>query len=357
MESEKIRRIAEILVDYSTEIKPEDRVLIETSSLAKPLALEIFKQCLERGAYTWINVHFPEEKYFWYKYAKEHQLTWFPEHRMEEIKRADVYVGIRATSNTKMLTNIPSEKITLWEKTLKPIVDWRIEKTRWVIFYYPTEAMAQEAEMSLEELEDFVYNACNINWEELREKMLKLKDLLERTEKVRIVGENTDLFFSIKGRKAVVDDGKHNMPGGEVFTSVIENSVEGRIMFEFPIIYEGKEIDGIILKFKQGMVVDYHADKNLDLLEKILNTDSGARRVGEFGIGINPKINRYIKNAIFDEKIGGTIHIALGRGYPETLSQNESAIHIDLIKDLRKDGEIYFDDVLVFKNGKWVGIE
>ena len=353
----RVKKTAEILVDYSTEVKEGDKVLIVGDIAAKDLILEIYKLCLERGAYPKIKARLPGQNYIFYKYAKKHQLEHFPEEDYEEIKKTDVWFGIRAAENVKELMNVNPEKISLHFKTMKPILEWRVEKTRWVVFYYPTNAFAQEAGMSLEEFEDFVYNATLIDWKEMSEKMSKIKKLVDKTDEVRIIGEDTDLTFSVKGRNAVVADGKHNMPDGEVFTSVVEDSTNGYIYYEFPAIYYGNEVEGIRLKFKDGEVVEAKASKNEKFLKKMINTDEGAKRIGEFGIGLNYMIDRFVKNILFDEKIGGTIHLALGRGYKETLSKNDSAIHWDMIKDLRRNGKIYFDGELVFENGKWFILE
>ncbi len=354
----RIEKIAKILVDYSTEVKENDRVLIRTSPLAKDLALEVYKQCLLKGAYPWIRCELPGQTYIFYKYANEKQLKWFPEHEYEEIKRTDVYILIAGEHNTRELTNIDSSRISLRMKVLKPILDYRVEKTRWVIFDYPTEALAQEAEMSLEEFKDFVFNACLLDWREMSKRLNIIKDKMKKVDKVRIVGEKTDLEFSIKGRNIIVADGKHNMPDGEVFTSVIEDSVNGRIFFDMPAVKMGQIVENIYLEFKNGVVVRYNAEKNKHFLEKMINTDIGSKRIGEFGIGLNYNIKRAVKNILFDEKIGGTIHLALGRGYKETGSKNDSAIHWDLIKDMRKKGsKIYFDDEIVFEDGKWLLFE
>jgi aminopeptidase len=220
---------------------------------------------------------------------------------------------------------------------------------------YPCEAFAQEAEMSLGEYEDFVFQGVNeVNWEKLAKVQKKIEKLVDKTKTVHIVAPETDLMFSIAGRKAVSDNGECNMPGGEVFTSVVENSTEGFIQYSFPAIYMGREVSNVRLEFKKGKVVKAKADKNEKDLNKILDMDKGARTLGEFGIGNNFKIDRFTKDILYDEKIGGTIHLALGKGYKETLSKNKSALHWDMICDLREGGKLWFDKKLVQKNGKWL---
>jgi aminopeptidase len=241
-------------------------------------------------------------------------------------------------------------------KALKPVSDWRLEKTRWVVFAYPNEALAQEAEMSLPEFEDFVYNSCLIDWAEVAKKLNVLKQRVDAADKVTITSPDTHLEFSVKDRIATAASGDKNMPDGELFTSVVEDSVNGTICFDIPAVWYGNVVEGMTLTFKKGKVVSAKATKNQVFLEKILATDAGAKRIGEFGIGFNYGIQRAVKRILFDEKIGGTVHFALGRGYKETLSKNDSAVHWDMIKDLRKDGEIHFDGKLVMKKGKWLNI-
>lgn len=358
MVDHRITEVAKILVDYSTKTKSGDRVFIRTDAQAKDLALEVYKHALLRGAHPWIRTDLPDVRYVFFKYANDEQLRFLPEHELLEIKNTDVYISLLGLLNVKELSSIDPAKISTRVKALKPYTDWRVEKTRWVAFVYPTDAYAQEAEMPLKEFEDFVFTACLIDWKELSEKLQSLKKTVDTVDKVEIVGADTRLEFSVKDRNSVAADGDRNMPDGEIFTSVVEDSVNGKIRFDVPAVLPtfGYIVEDITLTFDKGRVVDAKAVKNQAVLEKILATDEGAKRIGEFGIGFNYGITRPVKHILFDEKIGGTVHLALGRGYKETLSQNDSAVHWDLIKDLRKDGEIYFDGKLVMKNGKWLNI-
>ena len=348
--------VAKLLIDYSTRTRKGDRVLIRTDGSAKDLALEIYKQALLRGAQPWIRPELPGARYIFYKHANEEQLGFVPDHDMVEIKNTDVFISLGAPSNVKELSSIDPSRISARMRALKPVSDWRVEKTRWVVFAYPTEAFAQEAEMSLTEFEDFAYNACLIDWSEVSKKLHVLKEKVDATDRVEIVSPDTQLDFSVKGRKGVAASGDKNMPDGEFFTSVVEDSVNGSIHFDVPAVWYGNVVEGITLTFKNGRVVDAKAAKNQAFLEKILSTDEGAKTIGEFGIGLNYGISKAVKLILFDEKIGGTIHFALGKGYKETLSKNDSAVHWDMIKDLRKGGEIRFDGKMVMKNGKWLGI-
>jgi len=356
MVDDRIKEVAKLLVDYSTKTKSGDHVLIRTDAQARDLALEIYKYALTRGAHPWIRTDLPGARYVLFKYASDAQLGFLPEHELAEIKNTDVYISLGAPLNVRELSNIDPARISTRLKALKPVTDWRVEKTRWVVFAYPTEALAQEAEMSLQEFEDFVYNSCLIDWKEVSKKLHTLKQNVDAADKVEIRSPDTHLEFSIKGRTSVAANGDKNMPDGELFTSVIEDSVKGNMRFDVPAIWFGNVVEDINLTFDRGTIVDVKATKNQTFLEKIIATDSGAKRIGEFGIGFNYGITKSVKNTLFDEKIGGTIHLALGRGYKETLSQNVSAVHWDMIKDLRKDGEIHFDGKLVMKNGKWLNI-
>ncbi len=352
----RITEVAKILVDHSTGTKNGDRVMIRTDVPAKDLALEVYKYALLRGANPWIRTDMPEMRYVFYKHASDAQLNFLPEHELLEIKNTDVYIHLNAPSNVKELSSIDPARISARVKTLKPITHWRVEKTRWVVFYYPNEALAQEAEMPLKEFEDFVFNSCLVDWNEMSRKLQVLKQRVDMADKVEIVSPDTHLEFSIKGRNSVAADGKKNMPDGELFTSVVEDSIKGDIRFDVPAVSRdyGNIIEDISLTFDRGEVTKARAVKNQDFLEKIMGIDEGGRRIGEFGIGFNYGITKSVRNILFDEKIGGTVHLAIGNGYKETLSQNESAVHLDLIKDLRRDGEVYFDGNLVMKNGKWL---
>ncbi len=356
MVDKRVAEVAKLLIDYSTQTSSGDRVLIRADASAKELALEVYKQALLRGAHPWIRAELPGAKYVFFKHASDEQLGFVPDHDMTEIKNTDVYISLGAPSNVKELSSIDPARISARMKALKEVNEWRVEKTRWVIFAYPTEAYAQEAEMPLPEFEDFVFNACLIDWAEVSKKLQTLKQKADAVDKVEIVSPDTRLEFSVKGRKGVAASGDKNMPDGEFFTSVVEDSVNGNIHFDVPAVWYGNVVEGITLTFEKGKVVSAKAAKNQAFLEKILATDEGAKRIGEFGIGLNYGITRPVKLILFDEKIGGTVHFALGRGYKETLSQNDSAVHWDMIKDLRRDGEIYFDGKLVMKNGKWLNI-
>lgn len=350
----RVRKIAKILVEYSTKVKKGEVVQIIADNAAQPLALEVYKLVLKKGAYPIVHMSLPESSYHYYRLASEQQLRHFPKIRMHELRNSDVVVYMGAPLNLRELSTINPKKITLRQKVLEPLHHYRVDHTRWVIFYYPTAALAQEAGMSETEFRRFVFNASITKWGNELKKLGKLKKVLDKGSHVRIKAKNTDLSFSIKGRKAIRCAGQFNMPDGEVFTAPVEDSTNGIIEFSYPAIYSGKEVDGVYLVFEKGKVIKAKATKNYSLLKATLETDGGARVLGEFGIGTNYKIRKFTKSILFDEKIGGTIHLALGSTYKETGGKNKSAIHWDLLLDLRKGGELYIDGKLIQKDGKFL---
>lgn len=350
----RIKKIANMLVNYSAGVKKGEYVQIISAYLAKDLALECFKLVLKKGAYPNVKMDLPGSTYAYYKLASQEQLKHFPEIAWYEIRKTDAVIYIAAEENTRELTTVSPKKMTSRSRTVEKISRYRIDNTKWVIFEYPTNALAQEADMSLEEIENFVFNSCIQNWKALTKKYEKLKKILDEGSVVRIKGKDTDLTFSIKDRKAINSAGTHNMPDGEVFTAPVETSVNGYIHFTYPAIYGGREVSGVVLEFKDGKVVKAKAKKNENFLRHMIDTDKWSSYLGEFGIGTNYKIKRFIKNILFDEKIGGTIHLALGSSYKECNGTIKSAIHWDMIKDLKRGGEIWVDEKLIQKNGKFL---
>ncbi len=355
MPDPRVRKLASILVRHSLGVKKGETVLINASSeLAKPLVLEVYREVMFAGANPLLSVAFEEAANIFYSLATDAQLADFPKTRLFEAKNVDCVVTIRASANKKAMSNIDPARISKRSKVLRPIGEEIVNRKRWVLCNFPTNGLAQEADMSLEEYEDFLYNATNINWMAVKKKEMKLKKALDRASKVRIVGKDTDLTLSIRGRKAIPCYGERNMPDGEVFLSPVEDSAEGHIYYEMPAIYQGREVLGIRLKFKKGKIIEASADKNEKFLLAMLDTDNGARYLGELGIGVNYGIQKFSKDILFDEKIGGTVHLAAGRSYETAGGKNISAIHWDMIKDLRKDGALYLDGKMIQKNGKFL---
>lgn len=352
----RVKKQAKVLVEYSLKIKKGDKVVVIGGFGAKPLMFEMYRQLIKKGANdVRLRYDYYELSEIYFKNATDAQINYFPKIGMDEIRYMDCYVRIASPQNTRGLTNVDTERISQRAKVLRPITNYRVEKTRWVITRFPSEAQAQEADMSLSDYSRFVFNAINkVDWKKKYKEQEKLRKRIDATSEIRIVGKDTDLGMSIKGRKAVNAGGEHNMPDGEVFTSVVENSVNGFITYTYPALYFGKEFHKVRLEFEKGKVVKASAEKGEKDLNSILDTDRGARYLGELGIGNNYKIKKFTKDILFDEKIGGTVHLALGKGYRKTLSKNKSAIHWDMIKDLRHEGELWFDNKLVQKNGKWV---
>jgi len=348
-------KLADILVNYSLKVKKGERVLINSSSeLAKPLVLEVYKNVLKAGGHPFVNIAFEEISNIFYNMATKEQLLDFPKAKFFEAKSVDCVVNIRASVNKRALSNVDSKRIAERSKVLKSISEVIVNEKRWVLCNFPTNALAQETDMSLEEYEDFLYSATNIDWEKVRKEEMKLKRVLDKGNVIRIVGKGTDLTLGIKGRKAIPCFGERNMPDGEVFLSPLEISAEGEIYYDLPAIYQGKEVLGIRLKFKKGKVVEASAEKNEKFLMAMLDTDKGARYLGELGIGVNYGIKHFSKDILFDEKIGGTVHLAVGRSYKDAGGKNESAIHWDMIKDLRNGGAIYVDGKMIQRNGRFL---
>ncbi|MFT4297718.1 MAG: aminopeptidase [Candidatus Woesearchaeota archaeon] len=349
----RIKKLASILVNHSTKIKKGDLIEVNFGYEAKDLANEIAKLILLKGAFPMVNCTPEGFAYTYFKYANEEQLKSTPKLRMYEAKQIAGTINIGTEYNTKELSSIDPKRIALRRKATKKVSDIIIKKNNWVICQFPTHALAQDAEMSLKEMEDFVYSACINDWKKEEKRQSVLKRILDKGNKVRIVGKQTDITFSIKGRTGIKCFGTRNMPDGEVFIAPVETTTEGYILYDYPVSTYGKEIDQIYLEFKKGKVVKATASKNQDFLRKMIASDPGASRLGEFGIGTNFGIKKFIKQILFDEKIGGTVHLALGMAYPEGGGKNKSSIHWDMIKDLRKGGKLYIDDKLIMKNGKF----
>jgi len=351
----RTQELAKIVVRYSVAVKPKEKVVIAGGSEALPFLTALYKEIILAGAYPIVKVSLPNVTDFFYKYAKEHQLKFFPQYWFNTIKEAQAYIGIDTDENTRQLTSIDSKKITMRQKILKPISDYIVntrEKIRRVTVAYPCLSHAQEAEMSLTEWENFVYKACLIDWKKFSKRLRKINKRFEKGKEVYLKGKNVDLKFSIAGKNSVADDGKENMPGGEIFMAPVRESLNGWIKFEYPRIYSGKKISGVYLKFKDGRVVEYDAEEGKELLKAILETDKNSSYIGEFGIGCNPNITSYSNNLLFDEKIAGTIHLALGMAYKENGGGNDSAIHLDIVKDMSK-ASIILDSKIIQKDGKW----
>lgn len=346
-------------------MQPEENVLIQGSDEASPLIKELYKECLLADAYPRVLADL-DLQYLFYQNAREHQLQYVSPFDKFLVEKADVMIGIFCEPNPKGLSNVNPEKIRKHQAARSGLVEILFKreaegKFRWGGLPYPIVAQAQEGNMALPEYEDFVYNSCLVDredpvveWKRIRMEQERLCSFLDKVENIRMVGEDTDLTYSVKGRKWINCCGEKNMPDGEVFTAPIEDSVNGTIRFTFPGVFHGREIEDISLTFKAGKVVEASAVKGEELLKELLKIE-GADRLGEAAIGTNYEITRFTKNMLFDEKMGGTIHMALGLNpIPQTGGLNKSALHWDILKDMKKGGEIYADGKLFYKNGKFI---
>jgi len=367
----RIQRFAKILVEHSTRVAPGDRILIEATTAAEPLVREVFAQILERGGLPHPLVAIPgmmpfSQDELWMTYAKDTQLDFVPTFYKLAYDQFEGRIRIHSATNTRGATSIDSLKAQRHSKALSSITEAQMRrgaegKFKWVTTLYPTDAYAQDANMSLKEYEDFVFNAVHAQeedpiayWEGTSAEQQKAIDFLSDKAMVVLRGPNVDLTLSIKGRKFSNSIGVFNMPDGEIFTGPVEDSVNGWVKFTYPAIYGGVAVEGAELTFSNGRVTTAKAEKNEDYLLKMLESDSGSRYLGEFAIGTNRDITRFTGNILFDEKIGGSFHMALGAGYPETGSKNKSSIHWDMICDMRQDSEITADGQPFYKDGKFV---
>ena len=351
----RTQKLAKLIVKYSVFVKPDENVVISGSTEASDFILALYKEIILAGAHPILRVSIPETTHFFYKYAKKHQIDKFPEHFDYLVKNAQKYIGISTETNTRELTNCDSKKMTARAKVTHPISEYICNakpKIHRVTVGFPCQALAQEAEMSLHEYENFVFNACLQDWKKIGKQMDKILNKFKEGSKVHLLGPGIDLKMQVHGKKAVADKGEENMPGGEIFMAPIRESLNGWINFDYPAIRDGKEVSDIKIKFENGKATEIHASKNEDFLKHMLSTDENASYVGELGIGCNPKINKFTKDLLFDEKIGGTIHLAFGAAYKENGAGNDSAIHWDIVKDMRK-GKIIVDGKTIQEKGKW----
>ena len=358
-------KYAKLLINYSLKLKKKDKLLINTSYLAEPLIQEVYKQALQIGAYTEISLYFDLQQKIFYDNANIDQLNYVPIFYEYAIKNFDSLLIVKAPFNVKELENIDPEKKRIFAEAQKDVKKTFLSRSakdqlNWTICLFPTNSSAQESKMALTEYQDFVFSACYLNknnpikeWEKISNNQEKIVKYLNNKKTIKLKGNDIDLAYSIKGRKWINSDGHKNMPSGEIFTTPVENSINGKIRFSYPGIFMGQEIEDISLEIKNGEVVLWKARVGQKLLDKIFEIP-GAKFFGEAAIGTNYQIKKFTKNMLFDEKIGGTIHMALGSAFPETGGKNECAIHWDLVADMKTQSEIYADNELFYKNGKFI---
>lgn len=366
MTDARVQKQAEVLIRYCLALKPGQELRIEGPSLAEPLIQEVFRAALKAGVYPSTNIVCSGLNYIRFRDATDAQLQHISEFERLTVEKMDAILTIWADWNTKELTGIDARRLALYRSARKELFNRYLERIargelRWCGTLFPTHAGAQDAEMALEEYEDFAFTAMHLNkpdpvaeWQRISAEQARLVLQLNSFQTLSLHGPDTELNFSCAGRKWVNCDGRQNFPDGELFTCPIENSVQGRIRFSFPAVHSGKEVEDVQLWFDQGRVVEARARKGEDFLKAMLDTDEGARRVGELAFGVNYGIQRFTRNTLFDEKIGGTIHLALGASLAEAGGVNQSAIHWDMVCDFRAGGEVYADGRLIYRDGKFL---
>lgn len=350
---ERWNRLGEVLVNYSTSIKAGERVMIAMIEIETwPLAQAVYRAAVKAGAYPQIQLLSETLRRSLLEYGNEDQISWVPEMEMWGMDWADVYIGLRGAHNLYELQDIPADKLSTNQNAQGKVSTSRWQNTRWCLIRVPNEAFAQQAKTDNETIMKMFFDSCLIDWKKESVKWQEWCEKLEQGKHVRITGKNTDLSFSIEGRKWLPFTGTNNMPDGEIATAPITSTINGQISFENPGVLGGRLIEGIRLEWKNGKLISASSETEEDFFQQIINKDPGASLIGEFAIGTNWGIDRFCNDILIDEKIGGTIHIALGRAYPECGGLNESAIHWDIVKDLRKEGAVFVDGVKVVEGGK-----
>jgi aminopeptidase len=361
----RIQRLAELIVDYSIAVRPDELVTIEACSIAAPLVRELYRGVLRAGGHPQVRIELDGEREAKLMLGSDAHLDWLNPRRVDDNELMDALIHVLGGWNTRELDGVDASRLARLTRTARPIADRRTERTelgelRWVGTAYPTQASAQESRMSLSRYAQLVYAACFVDrddpvgeWRALGASLGRLAEWLSSRRELRIVAPGTDLRFAVEGRTWVPSDGRFNMPDGEVFTGPIEDTVEGEIAFSFPAIHARRVVEDVRLRFAGGSVIDATARVGQDYLDHALSVDEGARRVGEVAFGLNDAVQVFMGEPLFDEKIGGTMHLALGSSYPETGGQNQSALHWDIVCDLRRGGEVYADGELVYTDGRF----
>jgi aminopeptidase len=352
-------RLAQILVRHSTRVQPGERVLIEAFDVPPPLVTALIQEVTAAGGVPLVSLKNAEVHRALLRHGNEDQLRLAGDVELYRMKQVQCYIGVRGATNVSELSDVPSATMRAYSKNWSnPVhLEQRVKHTKWVVLRYPTPSMAQQANTSTEAFEEFYFRVCDIDYGRLSAAMDPLVARLQRTDRVRLVGPGTDLRFSIRGIPAIKCDGERNIPDGECYTAPVKDSVEGTISYNAPALYEGITFENIRFEFRQGKIVRAEASANSERLNQILDTDEGARYIGEFSLGFNPHILKPMKDALFDEKIAGSLHFTPGSAYEAAENGNRSAIHWDLVLIQRPDyggGEIWFDDELIRKDGRFV---
>ena len=356
MHDERFDKLAKLLVEYSIRLKRNETVLIEAFDIPDEMTAALIRAARNAGGVPFAQVYHARVNRALALEASDRQLNIMATHELARMKKMNAYIAMRGSHNITELADVPAEKMQLIGKKMRPVQDQRVKRTKWVVLRWPTPSMAQLAGMSTEAFEDFFFDVCTLDYRKLQPGMKALKRLMERTDRVQIKGPGTDLNFSIKGIPAVICGGDRNIPDGEVFTAPVKESVEGQLTFNAPSIYQGTAFDGIQLNFKRGKIVEASSNETKKL-NKILDSDGGARYIGEFSLGFNPRVFQPMRDILFDEKIAGSFHLTPGQAYDEADNGNRSQVHWDMVSIQRPDyggGEIYFDGKLIRKNGEFL---
>jgi aminopeptidase len=375
MRDPRLQKLADVLVNYSVGVKRGQLVAIRGPAIALPLITEVYRRVIDAGGHGMVRLTAEENDEIFLKHADEDQLKYCNPVTQYEYEHVDCAIGIWAEENTRLLTNADPEKMRISQSARKPLMDIFMKraaegKLRWTGTQFPSQACAQDADMSLADYEEFVFSAGLLHlpdpvaaWKRISEKQQRVADFLNGKSEYHVVAANgTDVRMSVAGMRWINCDGHENFPDGEVFTGPVVASVNGRIHFSFPAVHHGREVQDVKLVFRDGKVVEASASKGEDFLVKMLDMDAGSRFLGECAIGTNYSIQQYTRNTLFDEKIGGTVHFALGAGYPESGNNNQSGLHWDMVVDLRRGGFIEIDGVKINVDGKftregWPGAE
>jgi len=356
MNDPRFDKLAKLLVSHSTKLKPGEKVLIDAFDIPAEMTVALIRAARGAKALPFVQNHDARVSREIALEASEAQFDLIARHELARMKQMDAYIAVRGSDNISEMSDIPSQQMKLVSKKMKPVLDHRVKKTRWCVLRWPTSSMAQQAGMSTEQFENFFFDVCTLEYAKMIPGMKALKTLMDKTDLVEIKGPGTDLRFSIKDIPAIVCGGTHNIPDGEVFSCPVKNSVQGHIAFNAPTIYQGTGFDNIRLEFKDGRIVKATGN-HTEKLNKILDSDAGARYIGEFSLAFNPYILHPMRDILFDEKISGSFHFTPGQAYKEADNGNHSQIHWDMVNIQRKDyggGTIHFDGKLIRKDGLFV---
>jgi aminopeptidase len=356
MHDPRFDKLATLLVEYSIRLRRNENVLVEAFDVPDEMAIALVRAIQKAGGTPFLQVHHVRINRELALSASHRQLNLMANHELARMKKMDAYVALRGSNNITELSDVPMETMKLIAKKMRPVTDQRVKKTKWVVLRWPTPSMAQLGGMSTEAFEDFYFDVCTLDYRKLQPGMKALKTLMEKTDRVEIKGPGTDLRFSIKGMSAVICGGDRNIPDGEVFSCPIKKSVQGHVTFNAPSIYQGISFDGIRLEFREGKIVDATSNES-EKLNKILDSDPGARYIGEFSLGFNPQVLEPMRDILFDEKIAGSFHFTPGQAYEEADNGNRSQVHWDMVCIQRPKyggGEIYFDGKLIRRDGEFL---